>query len=155
MNLPSMYPPGQYSHGGFPTAPLTYLQGAPVSFGEAIKQAFRNGFVYRGRASRSAYWWFIALQGIFGAIWFLVSLPLTGGKETSIGGVAGLVFGFILGIPVFYVELVTLALWVRRLHDTNRSAWWILLGLVPYLGAITLLIFTLLNGTPGPNRYQP
>ena len=56
---------------------------------------------------------------------------------------------------MLYAELVMLALFVRRLHDTSRSAWWILFAFVPYLGAITLLIFTLLKGTPGPNRYQP
>jgi uncharacterized membrane protein YhaH (DUF805 family) len=155
MNTPSTYPPGQNTPGRFPSASLTYLQGAPATFGEAIRQAFRNGFVYRGRASRSAYWWFALFQGIVLALGFVVFIPLAGGKGTNGGSGAGLAIAFIIGIPVLYLELAVLALTVRRLHDTDRSGSWLLIGLVPYVGGIVLLIFSLLKGTPGPNRYQP
>ena len=63
MSAPDAAPPG-----GFPAAPLTYLQGAPVGFSRSVSEAFRNCLVYRGRASRSAYWWFILFEGI-------ISLP--------------------------------------------------------------------------------
>ena len=76
---------------------------------------------------------------------------MVGGK----GNGAAIAIALIIGIPTLYLALVTLALWVRRLHDTNRSGWWMLIGLVPYVGGIALLIFTLLKGTPEPNRYQP
>jgi uncharacterized membrane protein YhaH (DUF805 family) len=138
-----------------PTAPLTYLQGAPVSFGEAIRQAFRNGLVYRGRASRSAYWWFVLFQEIALTLGYFVAIALAGSKGTNGGSGAGLVIALIIGIPVLYLALATFALWVRHLHDTNRSGWWMLIGLVLYVGGIVLLIFTLLQGTPEPNRYQP
>jgi uncharacterized membrane protein YhaH (DUF805 family) len=149
MNVPSTYPPGQNPPGGFHAVSLTYLQGAAVTFGEAIRQAFRNGFVYRGRASRSAYWWFALFQGIVFTLVGIASIPLAGNKGAS------LAIAFIISFPLLYLELVALALWVRRLHDTDRSGWWILIVFVPYVGAIVLLIFTLLKGTPGPNRYHP
>jgi uncharacterized membrane protein YhaH (DUF805 family) len=144
MNTPSTYPPG-----GLPSTSLTYLQGGPVSFGEAIRQAFRNGFEYRGRASRSAYWWFALFQGIIFTLVGIAAIPLAGNKGAS------LAIAFIISFPLLYLELVALALWVRRLHDTDRSGWWMLIIFLPYVGGIVLLIFTLLKGTPGPNRYQP
>jgi len=48
-----------------------------------------------------------------------------------------------------------LALGFRRLHDTNRSAWWLLIGLVPFVGAVVLIVFYLLPSTPGDNNYGP
>ena len=60
--------PGTYSPGPYPRdvgrASLAYLEGVPVSLGEAVIQGFLNAVVYRGRASRSAYWWFVLFQGI-------------------------------------------------------------------------------------------
>jgi uncharacterized membrane protein YhaH (DUF805 family) len=154
MSAPGIHPSAQFPSGGFLPTPLTYLQGAPVSFGEAIKQAFRNTFIYRGRASRSAYWWFFAFIGIVCVLSSIVVELVVSLAGTNGNNGANLAIEVILGIPILYAELAMLALFVRRLHDTNKSAWWILLAFVPYLGAITLLIFTLLKGTPGPNRYQ-
>jgi uncharacterized membrane protein YhaH (DUF805 family) len=143
--------PGPYPSGGQPAALLTYLQGGPVGFGEAIKQAFRNGFVYRGRASRSAYWWFTLFQVIvIVAVDFIIFIPLS--MNSSGGSIAGFIAISVLAI---YLELVVLALLVRRLHDTDRSGWWVLIGLVPFVGPIALFVFTVLEGTPGLNRYQP
>ncbi len=152
MSAPSRYPCTQSPPPSFLPAPLTYLQGAPVSFGAAIRQAFRNGFAYRGRASRSAYWWFALFQVIVFALVEVVSIPLV--KVAPPGSLANAAIAIILGIPVLYLELAALALTVRRLHDTDRSGWWMLIALVPYVGSIVLLIFTVLKGTPGPNRYQ-
>ena len=143
--------PGPYPSGGQPAALRTYLQGSPVGFGEAIKQAFRNGFVYRGRASRSAYWWFTLFQVIvIFAVDFIIFIPLS--MNSSGGSIAGFIAISVLAI---YLELVVLALLVRRLHDTDRSGWWVLIGLVPFVGPIALFVFTVLEGTPGLNRYQP
>jgi len=56
---------------------------------------------------------------------------------------------------IIYVILffVNLSLAVRRLHDTDKSGFWIFIGLIPLIGAIVLLVFYLLPGTPGPNRH--
>lgn len=130
--------------------PSRYLEGAPVSFGEAIKAALRTGFIFRGRASRSAFWWFF-LAGTLAylAIW-LVSGVLAATTSTSVAAVtAGL-----LGLAFFYPGLASLALTVRRLHDTDRSGWWYLIGVVPYVGIVILLVMLASKGTPGPNRYD-
>jgi uncharacterized membrane protein YhaH (DUF805 family) len=143
--------PGPYPAGGHLATPLTYLQGGPVGFGEAIKQGFSNGFVYRGRASRSAYWWFnlFLLIAAF-AVEAIIFIPLM--MNSSGGSVAFFAIGAIVFI---YLDLVLLALLVRRLHDIDRSGWWVFIGLVPFVGPIVLFVFTVLEGTPGLNRYQP
>jgi uncharacterized membrane protein YhaH (DUF805 family) len=150
------YPPSPplppYPPGAQLAAPATYLQGSPVGFGEAIQQAFRNGFVYRGRASRSAYWWFVLFQAIAGlALEFVIFLPLAIINNSGVSSAALIA----VSIVFIYLGLVTLALLVRRLHDIDRSGWWVLIGLVPVAGPITLFVYTVLEGTPGPNRYRP
>jgi uncharacterized membrane protein YhaH (DUF805 family) len=143
-------PPGAYPPPGYPTPSLGYLEGGPVGFGEAVKQAFSHGFVYRGRASRSAYWWFVLLEVIATIVLeLLVVIPAAANSPAAIS-----VFLIIVGIVVLYLALVGLALTIRRLHDIDKTGWWVLIGLVPF-GGIVLLIFSLLEGTPGPNRYQP
>lgn len=62
----------------------------------------------------------------------------------------GSVIDIILYIGLF---LTSLSLTVRRLHDTDRSGWWYLITLMPFVGGIVLLVFTLLEGTPEPNRF--
>jgi hypothetical protein len=75
-----------------------YLDGAPVSFGEAINAALRNAFTYRGRASRSAYWWFyLAITLAYVAIW-LIAVLLTATTSTT---AAGLIIG-LLSLALIY-----------------------------------------------------
>jgi uncharacterized membrane protein YhaH (DUF805 family) len=69
-------------------------------------------------------------------------------------GAVGAVLFVIFGIAVIYLALVGLSLTIRRLHDSNKTGWWVLISLVPF-GGIVILVFTLLEPTPGPNRYQP
>ena len=103
----------------------------------------RKYAVFGGRAGRPEFWWFQ-----FGNI--VVGL--------AAGGVAAIAFGssgFSAGTELYFlaVLLPTLAVEVRRLHDIDRTAWWVLLTLIPFLGPVVLLVFFLLPGTPGPNRY--
>ena len=153
MNTPGPYEayPSHPPTGYPPAAPLSYLQGGPVGFGEAVRQAFSNGFVYRGRASRSAYWWFVLFEVIAAIVLeLLIVIP----AATHSSAIVGL-FLIIVSIAMLYVALVGLALTIRRLHDIDRSGWWVFIGLVPFVGGIVLLVFSLLEGTPGPNRFQP
>jgi uncharacterized membrane protein YhaH (DUF805 family) len=69
----------------------------------------------------------------------------------SSAGSAALLIGFIVAL---YLNLVLLALLVRRLHDIGKSGWWVFIGLVPFAGLIVLFVFTVLDATPGINRYQ-
>ena len=141
------YPIQPYSNQ--PAAPLPYLQGGQVGFGAAIRQGLSNGFVYRGRASRSAYWWFfLFLLIVTSAVEGIAFIP-----TMNSGAVRGVLL-FVAFIVLLYLNLVLLALLVRRLHDIGKSGWWVFIGLVPIAGPIVLFIFTVLDGTAGLNRYQ-
>ena len=77
------------------------------------------------------------------------------------GGMGGnfsplaLIVGGIYLLVMLYLLIPSLAVGFRRLHDTDRSAWWLLIAFIPFLGAIALLVFNLMDGTPGPNRFGP
>jgi uncharacterized membrane protein YhaH (DUF805 family) len=114
-----------------------------VSFGEAVKLAFQNTFNYQGRASRSAYWWFALATGI---VYLVLDIILVQG----IGGGAGVGLYSLLALASI---IVSLSLLIRRLHDIDRSGWWVLIALIPFVGSIVLLVFACLAGTPGPNRF--
>jgi uncharacterized membrane protein YhaH (DUF805 family) len=131
------YPQG--SGGWEPGTPQGYLQGGPVGFGEAISQAFKNLLTFNGRASRSAYWWFFLLMVIIAIVIDIVS---------AASGVKAL--QYLADVVIF---VLSLAVQVRRLHDTNRSGFWWFIALVPIVGSIVLIVFDCLPGTPGPNKY--
>lgn len=63
--------------------------------------------------------------------------------------------GPLIGLLALATFIPSLAVAVRRLHDTDRSGWWLLIGLIPLLGGLILLIFMISGGTRGPNRYGP
>jgi uncharacterized membrane protein YhaH (DUF805 family) len=134
------YPESPGSSYGEPEPRRGYLQGGPVGFGEAITEGFRNIFTFSGRASRSAFWWFA-----LGAIIIDIVIAIIGRAAHVV------VLQYVVEI---IVALVSLSLSVRRLHDTNRSGFWWLIGLIPIIGGIVLLVFYLLPGTPGPNKYD-
>lgn len=133
--------------------------GAP--FPAAVRRFFRKYAMFSGRASRSEYWW-----------WFLVAIAVNivlqlmifaGGATTTTTDTSftttasgpGAVIGTILAVLWGLVTIVpSLALTARRLHDVNMSAWLILLVLVPFLGALALLVFTLLPSNPAGQRFD-
>ena len=93
-----------------------------------------------GRASRSEYWWWIgALFGVYIIIAIVTSLPFT------LGSILWLVVSLGTILP-------GLAVAVRRLHDTGRSGWWLLLALIPVLGLV-LLLFMILDSEPTANQW--
>jgi uncharacterized membrane protein YhaH (DUF805 family) len=61
--------------------------------------------------------------------------------------------GFLAIIYTLAVLIPALSVSVRRLHDTSRSGWWLLIGLVPLIGAIVVLVFTVQDSTPGGNDF--
>jgi uncharacterized membrane protein YhaH (DUF805 family) len=98
--------------------------------------------VFSGRSQRKEYWMFGLFHGI---IIFLLFLAPDGRD-----GVPALV-----GIYYLATLLPTLAVTFRRLHDMDRSGWWVCIQLVPILGAIVLLVFLVTDGTKGDNRFGP
>jgi uncharacterized membrane protein YhaH (DUF805 family) len=109
-----------------------------------------NYAVFTGRADLGEFWWFILA-------WFVsyIGLIVVGG---ILGGIADFfAFLFILVYFVYAIGMIvpSVAVMVRRLHDTGRSGWWYFIGLVPFVGGIILLVFLASRGNPGPNEYGP
>ncbi|SIN90831.1 DUF805 domain-containing protein [Salinivibrio sp. ES.052] len=101
----------------------------------------RNYVTFSGRAHRREYWMFVLIN-------FCISIALS-----IVGELTGLVIlSFIYSLAVL---LPTLAVTSRRLHDTGRSAWWMLVALIPILGVIVLLVLCALEGEYNNNQYGP
>jgi len=98
--------------------------------------------VFTGRARRKEYWMFFLVNLIIGLVLAII--------EGMLGspGILGLLYSLAVLIPA-------IAVGVRRLHDTNRSGWWLLIGLIPVIGAIVLIIFFVQDSQPGDNEYGP
>jgi uncharacterized membrane protein YhaH (DUF805 family) len=103
---------------------------------------------FSGRARRMEYWMF----SLFNLLIVLALLIVDSTLGLQIGD-EGL--GVLSVIYVFAVLVPSIAVSVRRLHDTDRSGWWLLITFVPLIGDIVLLIFFVLDGTPGGNRFGP
>ena len=97
--------------------------------------------VFSGRARRTEYWMFVLCN--------IIVMLLLGMVDKLIGGDNEL----ISSIYSLAVLLPSLAVAARRLHDTDRSAWWLLLGLIPIIGTLVLIYFMVCNGQQGPNRF--
>jgi uncharacterized membrane protein YhaH (DUF805 family) len=110
---------------------------------------------FQGRARRSEYWLFYLFQIIVYVI-LMVLIGVTGGFNDAEGaGMFGSVFGILYILFALGLLVPNLAVTVRRLHDTDRSGWWIFISLVPFIGGIWLLVLTVLDGTPGTNKFGP
>jgi uncharacterized membrane protein YhaH (DUF805 family) len=115
----------------------------------SLIEPFQRMFDYRGRSRRRDYWLFVAWQlpVVFGLMVLGINVyPKDGGMDVLLG--APLVYAAVFGLP-------TLALQVRRLHDQDKSGWWLLITLLPYLGLGWMLYLMAAQGTWGPNRYGP
>src|SRR5215213_11033512 len=111
-------------------------------------EALKKYAVFSGRSRRTEYWYFVLFNLIVSIVLGWIDALLgTGGSYAGAGVLSG-IYGLAVLIP-------TLAVTVRRLHDIDRSGWWILIGVVPLIGAIVLLVFAWLDGTLGINRYGP
>ena len=101
--------------------------------------------VFHGRARRKEYWYFT----LFFAISYLglaIIASLIGGDEAA--EVIPAIYALAVALPAIGVS-------VRRLHDTNRSGWFVLLSLIPLVGTIILIVFCAQDSTPGENQYGP
>lgn len=104
---------------------------------------------FTGRARRKEYWLFVLLS--FGI--YIVASILDG--IAGLSGVIAGVYGPIMTAAALGLLIPSIAVGVRRLHDTDRSGWWLLIALVPFVGGIVLLVFMVLEGTNGANRFGP
>ena len=102
--------------------------------------------VFSGRARRKEYWYFFLFN-------FLITIVLLiiDGMTGTLTAEAGI--GLLGGIYALAVLIPALAVSVRRLHDTDRSGWWLLIMLIPLIGVIVILVFTVQDSKPGENQY--
>jgi uncharacterized membrane protein YhaH (DUF805 family) len=109
--------------------------------------AWKNYINFQGRARRKAYWMFVLFN--------LIALVVLSFIESAIGLSGQNGYGILTGLYTLAIILPLIALAVRRLHDTGRSGWWILIGLVPLVGPIVLIVFYVTDSQPGSNEYGP
>ena len=135
---------GRGARGSAYAPPDITPQYVVSSFPEAVGAFFSKYFTFSGRSNRPEYWYaflflLLLLVGTTIADFFLIDSTLQFRPITMVAQIATL-------IPSFAVA-------ARRLHDTDRSAWWLLIILVPLIGALVLLVFGFQRGTPGSNRF--
>ena len=109
----------------------------------ALFEIIKKYAKFEGRANRPQYWYFVLTQFL---AFFILELLCVIPFVNIIAFLALLVLCFGLFVP-------GIAVTVRRLHDTNRSGWWLLLCFVPFVGSIVILVFMCLEGTKGANKY--
>lgn len=111
-------------------------------------KVLKNYVGFSGRARRKEFWMFTLVNVIIALVLGFVDGMLgTFDPETGLGLLGGI---YTLGIL-----LPSIAVTTRRLHDTDRSGWWQLLYFIPIIGVLVVLVFTLMDGTPGDNRFGP
>ena len=112
---------------------------------------------FSGRSRRSEYWYFALFNFIIEFVLVILAVALGGfssGDGESMNPIAVPVF-FVCTLYVLATFIPSLAVGVRRLHDTGRSAWWILINFIPYAGGIWFIVLMCLDSVPGPNQWGP
>jgi uncharacterized membrane protein YhaH (DUF805 family) len=110
-----------------------------MTFPQAIEAGFKNYVNFSGRASRSEYWFWVLFSAVGQTVFALVD---------AMTGIVVFTALFVLS-----TLLPGIAVAVRRLHDLDKSGWFLLLALIPLVGAIILIVWACQEGTRGPNRF--
>lgn len=104
--------------------------------------------VWIGRATRSEYWYFILFTTLISAGLNMIDLAVGTFNEQANQGLLG-------GLFALFIFLPSIAVFVRRLHDTGRSGWWFWILLVPIIGVIVILVFFCTDSQEEANQYGP
>jgi uncharacterized membrane protein YhaH (DUF805 family) len=110
--------------------------------------ALKKYAVFAGRARRKEFWFFLLVNTLIALALAIVDV-LTGTFDEDVG------LGLLSGLYAVAMIVPSIAVTVRRLHDTDRSGWWYLLVFLPVIGGLVILVFMLIDGTPGSNRFGP
>ena len=116
-----------------------------MSFPDAVRSVLSKYATFSGRARRSEYWWYVLFYAILAILASIIDSAM--GTDPGRTGIVGTILGLALLLP-------SIAVSVRRLHDTGRSGWWLLLALVPIVGAIVLIVWYC-QDSHGDNQYGP
>lgn len=116
-----------------------------MGFTTAVKTCLLGKYVtFSGRATRSEFWFFQLFILLASLMTFILDEALSGGKTP----VLQTIFGLAVLIP-------NLAVGVRRMHDTGRSGWWLLVGLIPLIGGILLIAYLVIKSDATDNQFGP
>lgn len=127
-----------------------------MTFMDSISACFSKYITFSGRAQRSEFWWFVLLLAVVGTILDAADSVIFGKNVFMLGWMNfSYGSGFIADLFALATFLPMWAVEVRRLHDIGKSGWWLLLWLIPLIGAIILLIWMIRKGTDGDNQYGP
>ncbi len=117
-----------------------------MAFWQAIKSGFLNYVTFSGRAMRSEYWYWVLFTLLAGLATEVLDAGIFSSDIPSASPLNG-VFNLLTFLP-------SLAISVRRLHDIDRSGWWVLIAFT-IIGIFLLIYWACIKGTPGPNRFGP
>lgn len=152
-------PQQQYAAKPVGPVPLAApLYGA--SLREAVSRFFKKYATFSGRASRSEYWWWALVSGVVSIVLnIIMAVGGAAGAKMGADGTAvpgpGYTIGLVLAVIWFLAVIIpSLAVTVRRLHDANYSGWMYLLVLIPFAGAIILIVFTVMESKPAGQRFD-
>ena len=115
-----------------------------MNFGQAIASGFQNYVNFSTRAPRSEYWYWMLFA-------IIVAIVAAIDRYLCLRHPSG---GPVYGLTSLALFLPGLAVSIRRLHDIDRTGWWILIALT-VVGIILLIVWACMRGTPGPNRFGP
>jgi len=113
-----------------------------LNFQEAVERALKQNYCnFKGRASRSEFWWFVLFTFLCSVVVSFVAI-----FSSTVGNILNVVVSLGFFLP-------SLGLSVRRLHDVDKSGWWVLLSFIPVVGFIVLLIWFVRESQNSPNEY--
>jgi uncharacterized membrane protein YhaH (DUF805 family) len=118
-----------------------------MGFAEAVQTCLQKYVGFSGRARRSEYWWFFLFTVLVSMVASVLDSIFGTMSDTTNVGLIGSIASLALLLP-------SIAVAIRRLHDTSRSGWWILIGLIPIVGWIILIVFYC-QDSHGENQYGP
>lgn len=131
-------PPPPAGYGGVPQPMANPL------IGYWKKVVLENYVNFTGRARRAEFWWYFLANLIISIVLNIIDAAI--GFGSGYGGVLSAIYGLAVLLP-------GLAVGIRRLHDTDKSGWWLLLVFIPIVGLIVLIVFWATDGTRGANDY--
>ena len=125
-----------------------------MNFTQAVTAGYQGFVKFNGRSSRSEFWYWTLFQVIVSVV---ISFIFGGGHMTTGEGGVSMNYegGLVANLWALANLLPGIAVSIRRLHDINRSGWWLFIALIPLVGWIILIVWDCQEGTAGDNQYGP